>query len=430
MEKKTIGGFIAALRKANGLTQKQLAEKLNVSDKAVSRWERDEAMPDLSLIPELAEVFGVTTDEILRGQRHNPEAVTFPSGEKSEKQRKRLLADRKTKYRIRSAIAIGLAVLGLIAAMICNFGFLRAYIGFMVGCVFFVAAVICQIGFVITNLSGLDEEMVTADELTAHREHAVKLACGSFGTTLVLLAAALPLIVFPWDTYQGLDAGSWLGYGLLYGAVGFGVYLVAACAVKWALTKRGLIHTEEKARAKQALKVRFVRLGVLVIVCLFVGQLFVISFLPDALKQGIRFEDWDSFKVFMETPTPEEEYVDYGFGSADILIEPTDEVPWPSEEYFDEFGNPIDEPMQQILDGNGNVLCEYYHRNQNISSWTYSVHDPENPQITVYTSSEVRRVNSLMENVIIPAYCLLYPLAVLIIFAFYRDKAKRMQNRS
>ena len=41
MEKKTIGSFIAALRRANGLTQKELAEKLNVSDKAVSRWERD-----------------------------------------------------------------------------------------------------------------------------------------------------------------------------------------------------------------------------------------------------------------------------------------------------------------------------------------------------------------------------------------------------
>ena len=41
MEKKTIGGFIAALRKANGMTQKELAERLHVSDKTVSRWGRD-----------------------------------------------------------------------------------------------------------------------------------------------------------------------------------------------------------------------------------------------------------------------------------------------------------------------------------------------------------------------------------------------------
>ena len=59
MEKKTIGSFIAALRKANGMTQKELAEKLNVSDKSVSRWERDDGAPDLSVIPVIAEIFGV-----------------------------------------------------------------------------------------------------------------------------------------------------------------------------------------------------------------------------------------------------------------------------------------------------------------------------------------------------------------------------------
>ena len=73
MEKKTIGGFISALRKANGMTQKDLAERLNVSDKSVSRWENDEGAPDLSLIPVIAEIFGVTCDELLRGERKSPE---------------------------------------------------------------------------------------------------------------------------------------------------------------------------------------------------------------------------------------------------------------------------------------------------------------------------------------------------------------------
>ena len=59
MEKKTIGKFIAALRKANGMTQKELGEKLFVSDKTVSRWECDECTPELSLIPSIAEIFGI-----------------------------------------------------------------------------------------------------------------------------------------------------------------------------------------------------------------------------------------------------------------------------------------------------------------------------------------------------------------------------------
>ena len=78
MEKKTIGGFIAALRKANGMTQKDLADRLNVSDKTVSRWERDEGTPDLSLIPVIAEIFGVTCDELLRGERRSPEERNAP----------------------------------------------------------------------------------------------------------------------------------------------------------------------------------------------------------------------------------------------------------------------------------------------------------------------------------------------------------------
>lgn len=65
MEKKTIGQFLSALRKAGGMTQKELAEKLHVSNKAVSRWERDECAPDLSLIPVIADIFGVTSDELL-----------------------------------------------------------------------------------------------------------------------------------------------------------------------------------------------------------------------------------------------------------------------------------------------------------------------------------------------------------------------------
>ena len=76
MEKKTIGGFIAALRKANGMTQKDLAERLNVSDKTVSRWERDDGAPDLAAIPAIAEIFGVTCDELFRGERKSPEERT------------------------------------------------------------------------------------------------------------------------------------------------------------------------------------------------------------------------------------------------------------------------------------------------------------------------------------------------------------------
>ena len=71
MEAKSIGKFIATLRKANGYTQAQLAEMLGVSNKTISNWENEVSYPDLSLIPVIADMFNVTSDELLRGEKNN-----------------------------------------------------------------------------------------------------------------------------------------------------------------------------------------------------------------------------------------------------------------------------------------------------------------------------------------------------------------------
>ena len=71
MEAKSIGKFIATLRKANGYTQAQLAEQLGVSNKTISNWENEISYPDLSLIPVIADLFNVTSDELLRGAKNN-----------------------------------------------------------------------------------------------------------------------------------------------------------------------------------------------------------------------------------------------------------------------------------------------------------------------------------------------------------------------
>ena len=59
---ETMGLIIRRLRKEKNLTQEELAEMLNVSNQAISKWERDESMPDISQVVPLASVFGVTTD--------------------------------------------------------------------------------------------------------------------------------------------------------------------------------------------------------------------------------------------------------------------------------------------------------------------------------------------------------------------------------
>ena len=66
MKKKTLGMMIASLRKENGMTQLELAEKMGVTDKAVSKWERDLSCPDVNSIPKLAEVFEISVDELMQ----------------------------------------------------------------------------------------------------------------------------------------------------------------------------------------------------------------------------------------------------------------------------------------------------------------------------------------------------------------------------
>lgn len=73
--KKTMGETIANLRKERGMTQKDLAEQMNVTDKAVSKWERDLSCPDIHSIPKLAEVLSVSVEELM----HVTQAEKAPS---------------------------------------------------------------------------------------------------------------------------------------------------------------------------------------------------------------------------------------------------------------------------------------------------------------------------------------------------------------
>ena len=64
--KKTLGTMIAELRKQHGMTQLELAEKMGVTDKAVSKWERDLSCPDINSLPNLAQVLGVSVEDLMQ----------------------------------------------------------------------------------------------------------------------------------------------------------------------------------------------------------------------------------------------------------------------------------------------------------------------------------------------------------------------------
>ena len=69
MDQVKIGKFIAECRKEKNLTQAQLAEKLNITDKAISKWERGVAMPDSSIMLDLCDILGISVNELLNGEK-------------------------------------------------------------------------------------------------------------------------------------------------------------------------------------------------------------------------------------------------------------------------------------------------------------------------------------------------------------------------
>ena len=78
----TIGKRIALLRKEKGLTQEELAQHMGVSPQAVSKWENDQTCPDISALPKLARLLGVTVDELLEGKAELPAVRVLPPAER------------------------------------------------------------------------------------------------------------------------------------------------------------------------------------------------------------------------------------------------------------------------------------------------------------------------------------------------------------
>jgi len=147
MEKQTMGKFIATLRKANGMTQAQLAEKLMVSNRTVSKWETDEGYPDLSIIPVLAEIFDVTADEILKGARitkNNVESI------KPDKQIERLIKKNLLSYKYSMLLAILMNVIGW---LLFSIPFILSANGFTRP--FFSATIVAYTGVIFFNILGV-----------------------------------------------------------------------------------------------------------------------------------------------------------------------------------------------------------------------------------------------------------------------------------
>lgn len=100
MDLRKIGKFISACRKEKNITQNELAEKLGISDRAISKWENGNCLPDASKMLDLCGIFGITVNELLNGERvemkdysKKTDELLVELAKQEEKKNKRLLSD-------------------------------------------------------------------------------------------------------------------------------------------------------------------------------------------------------------------------------------------------------------------------------------------------------------------------------------------------
>ncbi len=199
MAKNSIGQFIAALRKANGMTQQEVADRLNVSNKAVSRWERDECAPDLTLIPALAEMFGVSCDELLRGERTASSQTPEQAERKTQKQINAIVGRTVNDLNNMCMLSFALALVGFIVLLAISYGFYRPVIGFAVMSIFEIGACITEI-FALRKAKSIrstSELFDSADDsvLSALDNTLAKLSFPVFFSIAAIAALSLPFIL-------------------------------------------------------------------------------------------------------------------------------------------------------------------------------------------------------------------------------------------
>lgn len=393
MEKKTIGKFIAALRRANGMTQKELGEKLCVSDKTVSRWECDECTPELSLIPTIAEIFGITTDELLRGERRNPERADPDPQEtgsrqkaKSDRQFRLMLDSQKRKYKNRTLISVCIVLAGFLAAMIANLVYHEGMTAFVIVLGFGLVSEVCQLIFANTARIMEDEDDDTyAERIRKFNSDVVETAVRLSFLNIFLFSFCLPLALLVADGNFGLASDTWAGYGTVFVLIILPLsYILYTLFIKKALYHRGLLVLNDGQIANIKLLKKITGIAFSIALPLLIGIVIFHCFVAPARWHYAEetFYDWDSFKSYMETDFDrwcKGELISQG-GTALTPIIPSED----DGKLYDEF-----KVTQTICGNNGEVLCEFYYYPDLYRDIRFSENTDDKLPVTIVTNVRV-----------------------------------------
>lgn len=376
MNNKTIGSFIAALRKVNGLTQKELAEKLNVSDKAVSRWERDESLPDLMLIPVIADIFGITSDELLRGERKkSEEAPTVTDEKKTKTMIEHLLKSKFHKFENLSIISLFLIVAGLALFLIL---YLHGYpvTGFIISGVFAFVSSICVILFARNYYYETDSEEIESELKESNRTRVFRKA---FITVCFAMVSFIGLIGFMF--YFDFSFSVYIFLAIV-------IVLTPVCDIIYGIySKKKNIVISEKSVSNRKLRKKisisfFITVVLTIIVMLIINT---VNLIP--LVGGTSFTTKEDFIEFMKTYEPEFDENEYDPTMTAVITFAGEEVEFP--------------------------LNDGVHRI-----------DPGKDKITVYTDRDSIKAGTLVDNINIGFIFVYIAEIITVLIVYLRKRVK------
>ena len=439
MEKKTTGQFLSILRKAKGMTQRELAELLNVSDKAVSRWERDESMPDILLLPVLADIFDVTCDELLRGEKISKEHYN----ETPEKKRNRvevLVKKSKSQFQAFSMISIGAVFLGFLIAVILNFYFKKATIGFFCALIGIIAGLMTQLAFYFYFKGNVDTEDIESPVLVTYkkyiRNHTLHISYFLF----IILCICLPLLLMGQISYAdyialiseqmaplgfesaGSDAGTIFQTGtvaiglqlktwMIYGGIG-GMSSGVLCYIINFIIKLDDVKKERfditandiKRDIKNLLDtLKYVLILVILLSATHAGSKTFENKMPTHLVKGTQFDNFEDFKEQMETI-------------------PSDMYPGVVE-----IRQQLDSYRRFIYGDDGEILCEYRLINDSVIDIEYG--ENNKLPITTYTEEDYILAKQKTEDLMLIWYVLMV-LECFLVVAVYLHKILKNKDNS
>ena len=433
MNNKTLGQFIAELRKEKGFTQRELSEMLQVSDKTISHWERDESSPDISILPELSAIFGITVDELLKKEKNPPPCaeVIPPQSENDMKEKEKAeknsaaitTEDRFRRYRLLSLVGTFFGALALVTVISSGtflMNFFAAYTALDVTKAFPLLGAIKHIVFsLIASVAAriYFSHILVPKEETEEAPYIYK-ANRIFTLNLYLVFAVItfgiaPVIDIPYITLYGLTAL---------------ITAVVIIAIDSLLKAKGLL----MAKNEKLFRLRLVTIIVAAALILAGGGIWGFAELWHPTPKELVFDSIDEFVAYMETPCekPEEAWRIDGVEVTYVTAPPT--APLSTTQTTNP--SPVQtlpsttEPEYHygsVFDFQNVETVTFRHLNGNVYRYNASMMDKK---FHVHTYDEELKVKDWGRvqdtlSMVVPLYCV---LVIVLSFIVYMKKAKKL----